>query len=356
MAAAATDAPSADMKYKTKEMVHEAFGSFLMSENSGEKRFAFKFLHMEWEIVVHYDQVRNSLSCGTSVTLRTADQSTTKASVLIKLITAKRAAMPIDDWGGAVDADVIVRCTAVCFDSGQPRACQPVTKKTSPLIGTTVVLEAEFRVYDVVLPAPPAPPLVEVSVWQKAIRSLLFSQSGSDVVLVADGTDFPAHWFVLTVRSQYFSGHLTHDPQSRIQLNATAGAAKELIRFLYTDEVQRMDDVAHELLQLADYYLIPDLVQKCADFLILNLNAHNVVKVIDYANRAGLQELEHAAVRSFIKHVHDCDWKLQFAALSIPAQLIIRKLVSLIGQENGVKQVSGGDQRRVPKSIPFARS
>lgn len=326
-----------------------------MRENSGQEEFRFKFLHTEWLIGVRYEQRGPAFLSTTSVMVVTDDKAVVKASVRLSLHTHKPSHW-VDDWSGSVDEDLITHWSAVSFESGQARVSQPHCTTTPPLIGTTILLEAEFRLFGVLLPDwrnyVPAE-----SIWQQAVKDLFLSNTGSDIVLVAEGTKFPAHQFVLTCRSQYFRGHLTHDPQAEIQLNATAGAAKELIRFMYTDGVDRMDDVAHDLLQLADYYDIPDLVTKCAEFLIHNLNAHNVIKVIDYANRAGLHELEAAAVRTFIHHMDQEGWKAQFASLSVPAQLIIRQLMSPDKQKplNGLKPMTCHSQMTPSPNTIFIR-
>jgi hypothetical protein len=321
--------------YQLKEAVFADEKKFTVTANAGQEKFQCKFLHMEWMIVMQYDQMRDQFKTETFVKMVNRDKVAVNASLTLQLKTSRKSADLTDDWAGAADDSLIVNWNNFWLKPDERKRCEPHAMRTKPLIGADVLMQITIRVFNLSL----VQPNVTHDIWTQAVAGLFLSPDLSDITLVAaNGTKFPAHRFVLKNRSQYFAGHLTHDPQSEIKVNAPADAVKEMIRFMYQDDVQQLDDVAHDLLQLADYYAITDLLDICADFLMLNLNPHNVTKVIEYSAAAGLSDLRSAALETFIRNMYKPEWKAQFASLPVVAQLIIRKMMDLTKEAADPKQ------------------
>ncbi|XP_058803623.1 protein roadkill-like [Phymastichus coffea] len=69
----------------------------------------------------------------------------------------------------------------------------------------------------------------------------------------------------------------------------------EMLRFLYTGEVQNMENMAQEILLAARRYGILDLIDVCDDFLYQNLSGDNASAYLDLANNHKLVSLKQNA-------------------------------------------------------------
>ena len=318
-------------------------------------------LDSEWLVGVKYEHLTPTLVFQPTVMLVRSRDQRVKATVAIRVHISREAALLQDEWSSR--QGLTTEWTGVLFEAGK-RMTWPSERKRlcSSLVGTSLALEIEVRMFDVAIPCPVTGHEAALQQqasstqvpWQESISSLFPDVPGADVTLVAEGQEMRAHSLVLICRSQYFRGHLTHDRREKIVLNASPAAAVEMLRFMYRNEVSRMEEVALELLQVADYYGVVDLLTAASEHLMSHLSPHNVVKVIDYASLAGLQELREMAVRTFVEKIGDETWKAQFASLAPSAQLIIRSLATLcraILPSMRTPTPPASDPRRPPRGL-----
>jgi len=82
-----------------------------------------------------------------------------------------------------------------------------------------------------------------------------------------------------------------------------------LLNFIYLDEVFLKEEIALDLLELADEYSILELIKQCVESLLKRINVQNASRIIRLAQRAEIKELEQAAIdylkNSFAKYLEN---------------------------------------------------
>ena len=106
----------------------------------------------------------------------------------------------------------------------------------------------------------------------------------------------PAHKLVLAIGSPVFFamfyGQMA-DTRDSIELpDCDYESLLELFRFIYSDEVELTGSNVMHVLYLAKKYLVPSLVEKCAEFLGKNLDASNVFAILPHAQKFEDKDLE----------------------------------------------------------------
>ncbi|XP_044183961.1 BTB/POZ domain-containing protein 6-like [Acropora millepora] len=107
----------------------------------------------------------------------------------------------------------------------------------------------------------------------------------------------PAHKLVLAIGSPVFFamfyGQMA-DTRDSIELpDCDYESLLELFRFIYSDEVELTGSNVMHVLYLAKKYLLPSLVEKCAEFLRKNLDASNVFSILPHAQKFEDKDLEN---------------------------------------------------------------
>uniref|UniRef100_A0A7E4ZYC2 BTB domain-containing protein n=1 Tax=Panagrellus redivivus TaxID=6233 RepID=A0A7E4ZYC2_PANRE len=108
-----------------------------------------------------------------------------------------------------------------------------------------------------------------------SFRSLRLSEDLSDVTLVVDGKDFPAHKVVLAARSKVFKKIMTDaDVESQrnpiialVEPKTKASIFRDFLSCVYDEDIDLNVTKALGILDLAHYYNIPNIVTTCANFL-----------------------------------------------------------------------------------------
>ena len=106
-----------------------------------------------------------------------------------------------------------------------------------------------------------------------------------------------AHKLVLAIGSPVFFamfyGQMA-DARDSIELpDCEYEGLLEVFRFIYSDEVELTGSNVMNVLYLAKKYLVPSLAEKCAEFLLKNLDASNVFAILPYAQKFEDKELEN---------------------------------------------------------------
>lgn len=93
-----------------------------------------------------------------------------------------------------------------------------------------------------------------------------------------------AHKHVLAFGSPFFYGMLTSDMQETqnniVKVTEDSVVMKEVLRFIYSNEVENLDAIANELVFAAEKYQIDDLKKMCLDNIIKTLNTENVLQTL----------------------------------------------------------------------------
>ena len=135
--------------------------------------------------------------------------------------------------------------------------------------------------------------------WQKFINLRV----PTDLVLIVDNERFEVHKFVMDLRSDYFHKRFefpTEHQCTEMVLNDPDGyrfcahAFRVLKHFVYTGSVddQMTPDIAQDVLTLADYLRIPELVVAMERYLSQHITASNALEMYSLAKNMHTRVLE----------------------------------------------------------------
>ena len=130
----------------------------------------------------------------------------------------------------------------------------------------------------------------------------------SDLKIVCEGKAFPAHKFILSIRSDVFKAMFSselkfnHSTQNELKIEDTdADTMEKFLKFIYTDSI-KVEDVDCQLLMLADKYNVKALINKCIDILQAKMNVENVLEIIYSAYLTNNQQIIEAASKLILKN------------------------------------------------------
>ena len=128
----------------------------------------------------------------------------------------------------------------------------------------------------------------------------------SDVQIQVRGTVFPAHKIVISARSPVLRAMFESDGFAENKTNIVKiddlepPVVEEMLRFFYTDRVEKMDELAKELLVASDKYLIDSLKSQCQSFLAETINVQNCSELLALADSHSATELKQVAMEFFL--------------------------------------------------------
>ncbi|XP_070494278.1 speckle-type POZ protein B-like [Chironomus tepperi] len=123
------------------------------------------------------------------------------------------------------------------------------------------------------------------------MHRLLFQESFSDFHFIVDKEKIPVSKCILAARSPVFERMFYSDFKEKTQNQQIIKAPflkpafKELIRYIYTDEVSDLSKYVFDLLYASDYYQILSLKTVCEDEMRKTLCADNAYKIFQSAHR-----------------------------------------------------------------------
>lgn len=150
---------------------------------------------------------------------------------------------------------------------------------------------------------------VLVSSHSNHFEKLLLSERFSDVKLVTScGREILAHKNILAARSPAFSAMFEHDMMEKklneVQISdVDYDVLKEMLRFIYADRVENVENLAGELIVAADKYRIDGLKEVCEEVLGDNISVDNVVQILVVADRHSIENLKNRAINFIKAHI-----------------------------------------------------
>nr|CAB3260037.1 kelch-like protein 9 [Phallusia mammillata] len=163
---------------------------------------------------------------------------------------------------------------------------------------------------------PPGPEAVVDSLGQRlgALNDLRLHHCCCDVTLVANEMQCDVHKVVLAACSDYFRAMFTskmkESMDNRVVLhNVDSFYVRTIIDFMYTGEITLDFNGACDLLEIAVFYQILPLINRCQTYLISNLSAQNCCYLTMMAHDLALDDfLSHCrsyAFEHFLELDHD---------------------------------------------------
>ncbi|XP_014235421.2 uncharacterized protein LOC106658114 [Trichogramma pretiosum] len=131
----------------------------------------------------------------------------------------------------------------------------------------------------------------------------------SDVKLIVEEQEIPAHKIVLSAASPVFKAMFTHDMLEN-QSNTVEIAdiphtnLTEMLRYIYTGEIEIKEAGSIiELLEVADKYQVDCLKTKCAKILGTDLSTENAIDILVAAHKYKVKNLEDEAIKFITTHI-----------------------------------------------------
>ncbi|CRL03929.1 CLUMA_CG017050, isoform A [Clunio marinus] len=121
-------------------------------------------------------------------------------------------------------------------------------------------------------------------------NNLFLNKQYSDFTFKVGENMFPVHKNVLSYRSSVFQKMFSggfRESSSKCQeiIDVHPEVFKEMLRFIYTGNVEDLNNNAEELLAVADRYHVTDLQKLCKIYLMSNLSEENALKYFELSHR-----------------------------------------------------------------------
>jgi speckle-type POZ protein len=114
------------------------------------------------------------------------------------------------------------------------------------------------------------------------LEKLFMSQKHVDVSLNVKGRNILVHKNILCARSSVFEAMFDHElsESQKNQVNiedVSYDTLYALVKFIYSEKVEKLEDLAADLMMAADKYHIDDLKKKCVEYLREHLSIENAI-------------------------------------------------------------------------------
>ena len=139
------------------------------------------------------------------------------------------------------------------------------------------------------------------------LNTLLENKHLADVVLVCNGKELHAHKCVLGARSSVFLAMFNHDMKEKRECKVKISdfdvpVLTEMLRYIYTEEVQNIEQYSQDLLIIADKYALEGLKLKCETFLCNKISVDNAIEILTLSERHNCNKLKKQALNFIIAH------------------------------------------------------
>lgn len=131
-----------------------------------------------------------------------------------------------------------------------------------------------------------------------------------DLKFVIGNETLLAHKFVVASRSKVFHLMLTHDMKEKnesiIDIKDTNIVAfQSFLKYLYTNEIDKLKEYAEDLIMLADKYDVQCLKKICEDYMCKNVNRKNSLLYLITAHLSNSKLLKVTALAEMKPHIKD---------------------------------------------------
>ncbi|KAL6972511.1 hypothetical protein U1Q18_042340 [Sarracenia purpurea var. burkii] len=118
---------------------------------------------------------------------------------------------------------------------------------------------------------------------------LLKNQLFTDTVLSVGEKKYPVHKVILAGRSSVFAAKFAHDMTEKKGIvhieDIGEDVVEEMLSYIYTGKVEKLENLAQDLLIVADKYCLEGLRIMCENTLAANLSGSNALDTLVFAKR-----------------------------------------------------------------------
>uniref|UniRef100_A0A0N5C010 BTB domain-containing protein n=1 Tax=Strongyloides papillosus TaxID=174720 RepID=A0A0N5C010_STREA len=139
--------------------------------------------------------------------------------------------------------------------------------------------------------------------YGKMLNSSLYS----DCIIKVKDTEIKVHKVVLAAQSPIFSNilksKLEESGTNVIEIeNFRVEVVREMVKYIYTDEVSDIQNMANEVLEIADKYGLDRLKAISAQYLCRNLTIKNVCERFALSEKCSIQSLKECCMEFIIEN------------------------------------------------------
>ncbi|KAL5286789.1 SPOPL.2 family protein [Megaselia abdita] len=134
------------------------------------------------------------------------------------------------------------------------------------------------------------------------IQELFETQNFSDFDLLVHGRHIKVHKVVLAARCPIFAAIMSETKTKMEIPDLSYDAVVEFLRYIYTGQVENIDNISQDLLLASIKYGMEGLKPICFENIISKMDVANGADVLVFAHENKLQELKKAALDYFKKH------------------------------------------------------
>lgn len=145
---------------------------------------------------------------------------------------------------------------------------------------------------------------------QQDLEKLFNNEETSDVIFKLIDGDLYAHKILLSARSTYFAAmfqdNISEKKFSIIEISDTSyDVFKEVLKFIYVGKVDKIEEMAAELLTSGTKYGIDGLINSCENSISSTLTVENVFPYLTLANAQNAVNLKAKIIEFITEHAKD---------------------------------------------------
>ncbi|XP_043468165.1 speckle-type POZ protein-like isoform X2 [Leptopilina heterotoma] len=146
-------------------------------------------------------------------------------------------------------------------------------------------------------------------------------QAFKDVTLKVDDKEFNAHKTILILRSPVFAAmfksKMTEEQTSTVEIkDINPTIFQKMLRFIYTEKVEDLDESAAELYYAAEKYQLGELKTMCLNSLYKNLSTDSVIETLKLAEIFSIFDLKRKAFECLASNVEELKETHEFLQLA----------------------------------------
>lgn len=126
-------------------------------------------------------------------------------------------------------------------------------------------------------------------------------------IKTADGNEIKANKFILAQSPVFAAMLYNHDTKEAKEgvieiADISQESLNEMIRYMYTDEIPNLKELAIDLLYAGNKYDLPRLVKKAEEYLMSNVTIKNFGAISIAADQLNIVELQNAVVNFIVEN------------------------------------------------------
>ncbi|XP_043479830.1 speckle-type POZ protein-like [Leptopilina heterotoma] len=171
------------------------------------------------------------------------------------------------------------------------------------------------------------------------IKSLLHDEDLKDVVFKIEDEEFTAHKIILASRSSVFAAmfknKMTEELTSIVEIDDIRSSIfQQMLNFIYTDQVENLEESALELIDVAEKYQLENLKSMCINSLHDNLSLTTVSKTLEVADLYSIENLKNECFYLISERKYDIIETKEFQELMLSRPSLWIEILNMKETEN----------------------